>query len=109
MYKTNYSVAVNWLNNNFILCNGIQSIDLELFDDIVGELEEDDEVFQYYLTDCSRSDANWLAENFPGLVFGYSPMLDLYVLMVTHFGTSWKYVSMDTLLENAARELGEDK
>lgn len=43
------------------------------------------------------------------LLFVYSPKLDLYVLCVDHYGTSWDYVVCITDLENAKRELGESK
>ena len=132
-YRTNYGVAVNWLNNNFILCNEIQNLDQSIFDnarfgffyytdedgnqyesesDYEGEEELNEnsrEIFQYYLTDCSESDVEFLEENFPGLLFTYSDLLGLYVLCVDHYGTNWYYVGTDTTLENAQREEGEKK
>ena len=74
-YRTNYGVAVNWLNNNFILCNEIQNLDQSIFDnarfgffyytdedgnqyesesDYEGEEELNEnsrDILQYYLTD----------------------------------------------------------
>ena len=132
-YRTNYGVAVNWLNNNFILCNEIQNLDQSIFDnarfgffyytdedgnqyesesDYEGEEELNEnsrEIFQYYLTDCSESDVEFLEETFPGLLFTYSDLLGLYVLCVDHYGTKWYYVGTDTTLENAQREEGEKK
>ena len=132
-YRTNYGVAVNWLNNNFILCNEIQNLDQSIFDnarfgffyytdedgnqyesesDYEGEEELNEnsrEIFQYYLTDCSESDVEFLEETFPGLLFTYSDLLGLYVLCVDHYGTNWYYVGTDTTLENAQREEGEKK
>lgn len=132
-YRTNYGVAVNWLNNNFILCNEIQNLDQSIFDnarfgffyytdedgnqyesesDYEGEEELNEnsrDIFQYYLTDCSESDVEFLEETFPGLLFTYSDLLGLYVLCVDHYGTNWYYVGTDTTLENAQREEGEKK
>ena len=132
-YRTNYGVAVNWLNNNFILCNEIQNLDQSIFDnarfgffyytdedgnqyesesDYEGEEELNEnsrDIFQYYLTDCSESDVEFLEETFPGLLFTYGDLLGLYVLCVDHYGTNWYYVGTDTTLENAQREEGEKK
>ena len=132
-YRTNYGVAVNWLNSNFILCNEIQNLDQSIFDnarfgffyytdedgnqyesesDYEGEEELNEnsrEIFQYYLTDCSESDVEFLEETFPGLLFTYSDLLGLYVLCVDHYGTNWYYVGTETTLENAQREEGEKK
>ena len=68
----------------------------------------DREIFQWFLTDCSQNDVEYLEEHF-GLLFTFSDVLDLYVLCVDHFGTSWKYVHCDTDLECAAREEGQDR
>lgn len=133
-YQTNYYVAVNWLHNSLVLCNNITSIDEDLFyndcdslsywededgeiyndfDDIPEDKQEsanqiDEDVFQYYLTDCGSNDVEYLRDNF-GLKFAYSEKLDLWVLLVTHYGTSWEYVSCETTIEAAAAELGETK
>ena len=132
-FRTNYGVAVNWLNNNFILCNDIPTVDPSIFDnahfgffyytdedgneyesesDYEGEGELDEhcrEIFQYYLTNCTESDVEYLEETFPDLLFTYSDLLGLYVLCVDHFGTGWYYVGTTTTLENAQREEGEKK
>ena len=133
LFRTNYSVAVNWFNNDFILCNEIQNLDPSIFDnahfgffyytdedgnqyesesDYEGEEELNEnsrDIFQYYLTDCSESDVEFLEESFPYLLFTYSDLLGLYVLCVDHYGTNWYYVGTDTTLENAQREEGEKK
>ena len=136
MYSTNYSVAVNWLHNDFILCNNIPEIDPSVFDNMRFSLYRDDddqdddednyddekdtpsyelhhpdcdrEIFQWYLTNCSDEDVAFLEEHF-GLLFTYSDTLELYVLCVDHFGTSWSYVHCDTDLENAIREEGQER
>lgn len=102
VYNTTYAVAVHWLGNSLIMCNMIPELD-DRFE--FPELDEDDEIYQYFLTSCSDGDRKFLEEHF-GLTFGYSPMLDLHVLCVTHWGTGWDYDSWTTDLLAAECELG---
>lgn len=95
---TNYYDAVNFFGNSFILCNEISSVDPSIYDNANFDWydEENDtevEVFQWYLTDISQDDATYLADRF-GLLFTYSDLLNMYILCVNHFGTSWKYVDV---------------
>ena len=79
------------MHNNFILCNNIPEIDEYLFENC--ELcNTDEEFYQYFLSDCSKDDAERLHKWF-GLNFLYSEKLDLYVLCVDHFGTPWNGIS----------------
>ena len=110
---TNYKVAAHWLNNSLILCNDIVEKDASVFDNLRFDPydEENDsytEIYQWFLTDCTKSDVEYLEEHF-GLLFSYSDLLDLYILCVDHYGTAWDYVSCDTDLEYAQRKLGEEK
>ena len=93
---TTYKEAVNWLNNSYILCNNIVEIDQSIYDHMnFNFYDEDDlpvDIFQWYITDCSQSDVEYLTKYFD-LKFTYSDMLDCYILCVDHFGTSWAYVS----------------
>lgn len=115
-YTTNYKVAVHWLNSSLILCNNIAEIDETVIENARFNFVEEDEdgnetiteIFQWYLTDCNESEVEFLEEHF-GLLFSYSEKLDLYILCVDHYGTSWDYVLCDCDFENAARELGESK
>lgn len=85
-----YKDAVEYMHNNFILCNNITEIDEFIWDNC--ELcNIDEEFYQYFLTDCSKDDAERLHKWF-GLNFLYSEKLDLYILAVDHFGTSWNYI-----------------
>ena len=52
--ETTYLTAVNWLNNSRILCNEICNIDELFWDNLRFELEEGDEIFQFFLTNCSK-------------------------------------------------------
>lgn len=95
---TNYRDAVHYCGNSFILCNDICKVDENFFaDDRLGpwdDPEDDDyypEIYQYYLSSCSYDDAVYLSDRF-GLLFQYSPALDLWVLCVDHFGTMWSGV-----------------
>ena len=112
MYHTNYAVAVNWLNNDFVLCNNIAEVDPSIWDNCRFPLENEYgdpiEIYQYFLTSASEWDVEWLEEHF-GLLFTYSELLDLYVLCVDHYGTNWHYVDWECDFENAERKLGEEK
>lgn len=111
-YRTNYKVATMWLDNSYILCNNITEIDNTVYDNIRFSLADDDdctiEIFQWYLTDCSEPEVEYLEETF-GLKFTYSELLEVFVLCVDHYGTAWDYVYCETTNENAARNLGEWK
>ena len=109
-FSTNYRTAAHWLNNSLILCNQITEIDINFWDncrfDLYNENDEPIEIYQYFLTDCSEGDVEFLENHF-GLLFSYSELLDMFVLCVEHYGTSWDYVLCNTDLENAVRNLGE--
>lgn len=114
-FETNYLTAVNWLNGDLILCNNICEIDdelyLNLYDSMCCECDDEEEfdgveVYQWFLTNYTNRDVEYLREHF-GLLFVFSNVLDLWVLAVTHYGTAWDYVPCDTDLQQAARELGE--
>lgn len=118
LYKTNYSVAVNWCDNNFVMCNNLPDIDPTIWDNVLQvdngedeETEDDSEmdIFQWFITDCNDCTVKYLMEAFPGLRFTYSDLLGLYVLMVDHYGTDWRYVSWGTTNEYAKAELGQEK
>lgn len=107
VYSTNYSVAVHWLNNSLVRCNNIPEFDRSIFENANFSWEETVDIFQWYITDCSDTEVDFLTKNFPGLLFTYSDKLECWVLCVDHFGTAWDYVGQVTLLETAARGLGE--
>lgn len=94
---TTYRIATKWCNNSLILCNNIAEIDESIFENVRFDYynEESDsyiDIFQYFLTDCSESDVEFLENNFD-LKFTYSDKLDSFVLCVDHLGTGWDYVS----------------
>lgn len=99
-FYTTYSEAVNWLHNDFVLCNNIVDIDESIWDNMrFNYYDEDDnptEIYQWYITDASQSDVEYLEKHF-GLLFTYSDKLECYILCVDHFGTSWNYVACEVL------------
>ncbi len=107
-FKTNYRVAVHWLNNSLVMCNNIPEVDNTIYDNLRFELDGTIEIYQWYITDASESDVEYLEKHF-GLLFTYSELLDCFILCVDHYGTSWDYVYCETDLQSAQRELGESK
>lgn len=118
-FGTNFSVAVHWCNNHYILCNDIPEIDPDIWEQVFDKFrdeathpEDEDyslpEIYQWYFSDCSESDAEYLEEHF-GIHMLYSERFDLFILPVTHYGTAWDYVYWTTDNEYAKRELGERK
>lgn len=96
LFYTTYKEAVNWLHNNFVLCNNIVNVDESIYDNMrFSYYNEDDnsyiDVYQWFVTDCTESDIEFLEKYF-GLLFTYSDKLDCYILCVDHWGTSWSYV-----------------
>jgi hypothetical protein len=108
---TDYYTAVHWLGNAFILCNNIVENDESVIENIeYPEWTNDNEdgrdgidIFQWFLTNMSGEDKEWMQKNFPDLIFSYSDKLDLWILCVDHFGTMWKGVSTTTNCKNAAK------
>jgi hypothetical protein len=95
--KTTYAEAVKWLHNSIILCNNITEIDPLIdynfrFDQYDEENDSYIDIYQYFITDCSQSDVEYLEKYFD-LKFSYSNLLDKYILCVDHCGTSWDYVA----------------
>lgn len=84
--------------DNLILCNDIAKYhDLELVNgnDFYEENEDDYlEIYQYFLIDLSGFQLNQIIKETDLLIY-YCSDLDLYVLGVTHYGTSWDYVLTD--------------
>ena len=97
MKQTTYSIAINWLRPSLVLCNNIAEIDQSVFDNARFSFYDEDkeietEIFQWYLTNLSLDDVEWIEKNFPDMKFTYSNLLDCFVLCVDHFGTAWDYV-----------------
>lgn len=131
-YPSNYYVATHWLHRDLVMCNNLPEVDPSIFDnarfslfyyeDEEGNIYEDpseydgepeelyekyEEIFQYFITNFSLDEVEWMEEHFSGIRFTYSDLLDCFILCVTHFGTSWDYVYCDAYFENAKAEEGE--
>jgi hypothetical protein len=91
--NVSYKRIIDAYINNLILCNNITEIDNSIWDNM-GEFDDDDlEIYQYYLCNLSSYERETLKEY--GILLSYSDMLDLDVLCVEHFGTSWDSVLTD--------------
>ena len=88
--KVSYRRIVDAYIKDLVLCNNITEIDNSVWDNM-GEFEE--EIFQYYLCNLSSYEKEQLQEF--GIILSYSDLLDLDVLCVEHYGTSWDYVMTD--------------
>ena len=98
---TTYEIATKWLDMNLILCNNICEIDQSVYDNFRFEFDENDDIYQWFLTDLPESTVKWMEKNFD-LKFTYSELLDCFVLCVDHCGTRWSSVECgcsDELLE----------
>ena len=91
MKRISYKTAVHWCNNALIMCNNIGEIDPTIYDNM----------------DYHRVFEN--TEIFPDLIFTYSEKLDVYVLCVDHWGTSWDYVGIDCPNETIWRNTDKAK
>lgn len=90
---TDYRTAVKWCGNSLIMQNDICELDPQFVEDNYSIFAEDEEgyfpeYYQYFLTDMSDGDKDYLERTFD-LIFGYSNGLGHYVLCVPHWGTAW--------------------
>ena len=112
----NFRTLVNFLFTDMILCNNItqdyEYFTIEIGNDYDEENDEYTEIFQYFIVDCDNwrmeQYKNWLEENGRenDIILYYDNRLEVYVLGVTHFGTSWDYVPTSIKIE---KEVGEDE
>jgi hypothetical protein len=84
-------------DDSLILCNNI-AYDFEELEQVNGFNDNDDyeDIYQYYIIDDSL--ANRLINNTHEIIY-YHNKLDIYILGVQHYGTSWTYVLTDFRLE----------
>ena len=90
--KVSYGRIVDRYIDNLILCNNIPNVDDTIWNSIEN-LDEYDEIYQYFLCNIDEYIKDQLIEW--GFIFSYSEALELDVLMVDHWGTSWNYVMTD--------------
>lgn len=99
--RISFYTLIKAISYEMILCNNIAEVDQEIFcNEVIGTLydEETDEyndVYQYYIVNLACPIDILQKLNSDSLHILYSEKLDVYILAVTHFGTSWDYVLTD--------------
>lgn len=80
---------------NLVLCNEVVNIEENFWDNIQvnGEIGDYEEFYQFYLCSLSSFEKDRLLDY--GIILSYSNKLELDILCVNHFGTSWDYVMTD--------------
>lgn len=86
---------------SIILCNNIVEVDEGLEPEQGDNYDEEndcyDEIYQYYIID---NDGVGILENYaPNAIIYYSPLLDVYVWGITHWGTSWSIVPTEISID----------
>lgn len=89
-YRTLYGAFDAVMNNDILEATW----SIGDWDMVSGELDEGDEVYQYYI--ISPRGAEILSEWTDDPVW-YNEKLNMYVSGVLHFGTSWDYVLTDIM------------
>lgn len=93
---TSYETAIKYIEN-MIGCNDVATIDRS-FERPQASHEEEKEYFSFFITDCSEREAKWLQKIF-GLEFGYSHLLDRYILCVPYWGAPWEDIKIEPDVE----------
>ena len=97
-----YGTLTSFIFTDMILCNNIEKYsnnwELELGEEYNEEEEEYIDIYQYYIVDVDT----WRLEKYKeylqetntksDLILWYDNELDIYILGVSHCGTSWSYV-----------------
>lgn len=102
MKTLTYKKAISYIRN-LVLCNSLPEIDASVWENLLlfdNDFDYNKKIYQYYITDCSESEVEWLKEAFPSLIFSYSEKLDAFILCVDHFGTIWEQVPCNCYDEN---------
>lgn len=129
--KASYFSVIDRYIDDLVLCNNIPNIDPSIWDNIeIGGLyyyidddgnyctredyekdtdgkiyEEMNDIYQYYLCNLSKWDLDYIKDfKSDSIIISYSDLLDCDVLMVTHWGMSWKYVLTDIDLTDNINE-----
>lgn len=98
----NYRTLTDFIFTDMILCNNIAKYsdnwDLELGEEYSEETGEYIEIYQYYIVDFD----SWRLEKYKeyleetkkesDFILWYDNELDIYILGISHYGTSWDYV-----------------
>ena len=92
--RVSYKRIIDRYISDLVLCNNIENLEPyeELWDNMQNSYE-DIEIYQYYVCNLTEFEKEKLLEY--GIILSYSNVLDVDVLCVDHFGTSWDYVMTD--------------
>ena len=92
--RVSYKRIIDRYISDLVLCNNIENLEPyeELYDNMQNGYE-DIEIYQYYVCNLTEFEKEKLLEY--GIILSYSNVLDVDVLCVDHFGTSWDYVMTD--------------
>lgn len=101
----NYITLVNYLFTDMILCNNIMNVN-DTYSTCQLECGNDEDVdfYQYYIINID----SWRFEQYikyceanqiEPLTVYYLDELDLYILAVDHWGTSWDYIATDIQID----------
>lgn len=79
--------------SDLVLCNDIVNLDESIDLNVNNNFYNAGEICQYFLCNLSEFEKDILTDY--GMILSYSNILNLDVLLVDHWGTSWDYVMTD--------------
>ncbi len=95
----------NFIENNFELfyrdceeCKGTGGSEAEPCEECYGEGQHEIEAYQYFIVDVNEWDIKRLEEY--DIKLGYSELLDLHIMPIYDFGTSWSAFSYSKEVED---------
>ena len=91
--RVSYRRLISAYIKDLVLCNNIIEIDESVDFNVNCNFVPNEEIYQYYLCNLSSYEREQIEEY--GIILSYSDKLDLDVLLVDHWGTSWDYVMTD--------------
>lgn len=101
IYHTTFDKVVKLRGMQMAICNNIPDVDEKVWENFTGNYYDNSdegqyiEIYQWYITGLDKWDVDWFVKHF-NLIFTYSEMLDVWVLCVNHYGTSWESVDWYT-------------
>lgn len=91
IYYIDYLSAVTWLNRDLVMINDtIFDIDPDFEDPFKEDSEGNPrEIFQRFITNFTDDEVRWMHDTFPDVLFSFCEKMNLWILCVDHWGTSW--------------------
>lgn len=92
-----YFDAIYFFDGSFVEIpkNLVNSYEPYLLEDYDENFDPLNEVCQVFVTNYSEDYIETLKELFPSLRFKYFELLENWILLVDHIGTSWKHVEVE--------------